>query len=179
MITLEEISAKYSVIEDVGSGDKNTIHSYIPEYEKLLLPYRNKSIIFVEIGVNQGLSMKMWREYFSNARVIGVDVWNGSGEYIKDLNIEFICADATSKEFADQITFGLDIVCDDGSHMQSDIESTYELLAPKMNKGGLYIIEDLINFEVQKPIFEKMGFEVIDLRDKKGRYDDAIAIKRF
>ena len=43
MKTLEEIywSGSTSI---QGHGDKGTVHSYIPEYERLFEPYRDKEI---------------------------------------------------------------------------------------------------------------------------------------
>lgn len=37
----------------------------------------------------------------------------------------------------------VDVVIDDGSHHMSDIQTSFEHLFPKINFGGIYIIEDL------------------------------------
>ena len=48
---------------------------YFPIYEKWFSPYRGKDIVFVEVGVYQGGSMQMWKNYFGkDANIIGVDV---------------------------------------------------------------------------------------------------------
>ena len=57
-------------------GDKGTAHSYIEHYyEYAFKPYRNKNINLLEIGIAQGQSLRMWREYFSpDSRIIGYDI---------------------------------------------------------------------------------------------------------
>ena len=49
--------------------------NYFPIYENIFKEYKNKKIIFVEIGVFSGGSLFMWREFFGKeARIIGVDL---------------------------------------------------------------------------------------------------------
>ena len=48
--------------------------AYFQVYEELLSQYRNKKITFVEVGVLNGGSLFMWRDFFGpEARIIGVD----------------------------------------------------------------------------------------------------------
>ena len=70
MKTLQEISDKFSNVQDVGHGDKGTTHSYIPSYERLLTPYRDKKINFLEIGLAYGESLEMWYEFFNKESTI-------------------------------------------------------------------------------------------------------------
>ena len=47
---------------------------YFPVYKNLFEKYRNKKITFVEIGVLDGGSLEIWKDYFgSKARIIGID----------------------------------------------------------------------------------------------------------
>ena len=77
MKTLEEIYSQFSQNRDCGHGDKGTTHSYIESYDRLLSPYRDKKINFLEIGLAYGESLEMWWEYFggmdSKASIYGVD----------------------------------------------------------------------------------------------------------
>ena len=52
--------------------DKNTTHSYIEVYTDLLDKYRETGNI-LEIGAAHGNSVRMWREYFTNGIVAGID----------------------------------------------------------------------------------------------------------
>jgi len=54
--SLNEIYKKWSYVD--GHGDKGTAHTYIPEYERLLSPYRDTKPNFLEIGIAYGESTK-------------------------------------------------------------------------------------------------------------------------
>ena len=48
---------------------------YFPIYEKWFSPYRGKEIVFVEVGVQNGGSVQMWKNYFGKeAQIVGVDI---------------------------------------------------------------------------------------------------------
>jgi hypothetical protein len=51
----------------------------------------------------------------------------------------------------------------------------------KINKGGIYIIEDVANLDKVKHLFEELheNCEVIDLRKVKGRFDDVLIVYKF
>jgi hypothetical protein len=48
---------------------------YFSNYEELFNNYKNKNVTFVEIGVHNGGSLEVWRNYFSKeSRIIGIDL---------------------------------------------------------------------------------------------------------
>jgi len=48
---------------------------YFEVYENLLRKFRNKDITFVEIGVQNGGSLEVWKKYFSKkSKIIGIDL---------------------------------------------------------------------------------------------------------
>ena len=48
--------------------------SYLEVYDTLFYPLKNMPLSLVEIGVQNGGSLEIWAEYFSNAlNIIGVD----------------------------------------------------------------------------------------------------------
>ena len=48
---------------------------YFDVYERYFSKYKEKNIIFVEIGIFNGGSLKVWKEYFgANAKIIGIDL---------------------------------------------------------------------------------------------------------
>lgn len=184
METLAEIYQRHCVTgPDVGHGDKGGTHSYIPEYERLLAPYR-KGCTFMEIGLAHGLSLAMWREYMPEAILIGVDVaivfdadpHRKTGTWVVE-------GDATTAHPLDCLPDNtrFDVVIDDGSHITSDQVKTFNLLKPKMAAGGIYVIEDILNLEAARPELEKLhpNCEIIDLRHVKGRFDDVLVVYRF
>jgi 23S rRNA U2552 (ribose-2'-O)-methylase RlmE/FtsJ len=180
MITLNEIYKKYQSPE--GHGDKGTAHSYIPEYERLLSPYRYKSTV-LEIGLFMGESLRMWEEYFIDSKVIGVDV---SDAHLKKLINEeehnILIGDATDEEILNTINEKyFDVIIDDGSHRLSDQLKTFDIFKNKMNKGGIFIIEDVVNIDQTKDIFLTLhnNVEIIDNRHIKNRHDDVLVVYKF
>ena len=68
MQSLAEIYERYTAPQGVqGCGDKGTVHSYIESYAVLLEPYRATAKQVVEIGLGNGLSLRMWEQYFRGA----------------------------------------------------------------------------------------------------------------
>ena len=127
-----------------GHGDKGTVHSYIPEYERLLSPYREKNIKLLEIGVAYGESLEMWYEYFSKGKIYGADIHtNEIGPYLNDERFNINIVDATNpliKSYFEGDKF--DIIIDDGSHHVNHVNKTFQYLYPKMSKNGIYFVED-------------------------------------
>jgi len=189
MESLAEIYKRHCVVgPDVGHGDKGGTHSYVPEYERLLAPYR-KAGKFMEIGLAYGLSIAMWREYFPlSCDVIGVD------EHIvfdplphRKAGSILVEADATKQEMIDKLkaalgpVFRLDVVIDDASHVLDHQMTTFKLLEPFMRPKGIYIIEDILSLEHARGPLSGLhhSAEFLDLRRKKGRFDDVLAVFRF
>jgi hypothetical protein len=49
--------------------------TYFDVYDELFGSYQERNITFVEVGVLNGGSLFMWREFFGpNARIIGIDL---------------------------------------------------------------------------------------------------------
>jgi len=173
--TLREIYENHKT--PVGLGDKGTLHHYIENYDKLFTPYRHKPITVLEIGVNQGHSMRMWREYFPKANLIGIDIkkpdTNTTGYWF------YICDQYNQEELRNLCKGEMfDIIIDDGSHVLEHQIFSQQVLWPRLNKGGLYIIEDIQDPEKDIPkIKEQCGdCEVLDTRKESGRYDDILMV---
>jgi hypothetical protein len=186
MKSLEEIYKNYST--PVGDGDKGTLHSYIPIYSSILEEYRN-GVNFLEIGVSLGYSMKMWIQYFTNSEIIGIEKYpqfNNPNCMIEELMNNQKCKiwidDATDEKILERLNdIELDVVIDDGSHKLQDQIKSFSILRSKMKKGGIYIIEDIENIDIDRDKFIKLhdNCEIIDNRKVKNRWDDVIVIFRF
>lgn len=181
--TLSEIFKRHANYgKDVGCGDKNSTHSYTDTYDKVLAPYR-EGCNFLEIGLALGHSIRMFDEYFSNSNLFGIDISLMFGLPEKSNNsIQLIEADATRSGFLDILgDTKFDVVLDDADHTHQSQLATFDLLKGRMNPGGIYIIEDILNLEASKKYFLEAhpNCEIIDLRKEKGRFDDVIIIYRF
>ena len=182
METIKQIFDKIGHFgSDIGCNDKGGTHSYVDTYDKLFAPFR-KNCSFLEIGLAMGDSIKLFDEYFENSKIVGVDISVVFQRGVYKNEVEIIQSDATKKEFLSTIgerTF--DIVIDDGSHMENDQVDTFNMLKPRMNKGGVYIIEDILALDQNRKRFESLhaNCEIIDLRKVKNRFDDVLIIYRF
>jgi len=181
METLSSIYDRYSFPE--GHGDKGTAHTYIDEYSKLLEPYRS-NITFLEIGLSHGESIQMWSEYFEKTKIYGVDITDAHIRHLlNDPRFNIIIGDATKGNFIDYLPENIffDVIIDDGSHRLNDQLSTFDLLKNKMNKGGLYIIEDVLHIDNTKSKFQSIhdNCEIMDNRKIKNRHDDVLVVYRF
>jgi len=147
MTPLCELAAKYST--DKGgwhmlAGD--TCHNYTPTYHKLLFPHRLQVKSVLEIGVNYGPSLRMWRDYFPEARIIGLD--SNAECLFTEGRIQCFAADqfnAESLEGALNLA-GIakyDLIVDDGSHEEAHQVFSANVLSSRLAPNGIYVIEDI------------------------------------
>ena len=119
---------------------------YLPIYDKHFQTWKDKTIVFWEIGVADGGSLEMWRSYFGpNVLVIGIDN-NPACKAHEIYGTQVRIGSQADTVFLQQVIdeFGVpDIVLDDGSHQQDHVKTTFEFLYPKMPKNGVYMVEDL------------------------------------
>lgn len=60
------------------------VNSYFPIYESLLCYLKGGHFTLVEVGVLNGGSLFMWRDYFGdNVRIIGIDLNPGAKHFEK------------------------------------------------------------------------------------------------
>jgi len=156
--------------------DKNTAHSYLETYEKLFKPYKDEDIVFVEVGVREGGSIRLFGDYFTKAIIYGYDIMDSAIPNTFNNRTNYIVKDI-NKVTSEEITgMKIKIALDDGSHMLQDQLDFVKKFYPNILEGGMVIVEDIQNVDLDKKHFEELGypFEIIDLRGVKGRYDDVI-----
>jgi hypothetical protein len=132
----------------VANGGRS-IHKwlhYFEIYHRCFERYRSRSgIKFLEIGVQNGGSTHMWREYFSkDARIIGMDIDPACREMEKD-GFEIWIGDQASRDFwtnFKQKHSSLDIILDDGGHTMEQQLVAFQELFPILSDGGIYLCED-------------------------------------
>lgn len=171
-------------------SDKGNIHSYIPVYEEILAPYRHTAKNILEIGLFNGASMLLWEQYFTNAKVHGIDCDDQPHGGLADLrpmiaegthNVHIMdgsSEDQVEKEFGET---KWDVVIDDSNHLMVSQIKTVQIFKSKMNKGGIMVIEDPQELDKDRQVYLAMhdNVEIVDLRNVKGRYDDGLIILRF
>lgn len=120
---------------------------YFWVYEKHFAPLRDKPIKILEIGVLNGGSLEMWREYFhKDTLIVGIDINPNCKEHEQaDQNIFVRIGDQSDEKFLQSLIdeFGeFDLVIDDGSHHVDHVKKTFEYLYPRIAADGVFFIED-------------------------------------
>jgi hypothetical protein len=119
---------------------------YTAVYSSFFESLRQRELVLLEIGVARGASLRMWEEYFPNARIFGVDVDPDCTRYESDRTSVLIGDQADVaflQRLVDVVAAPLDIVIDDGGHHMYQHQTSLEFLFPNVVGGGLYCIEDL------------------------------------
>lgn len=119
---------------------------YFEVYDRYFYKYRNTEVIFVEIGVYQGGSLQMWKQYFGpKAKIYGVDI-NPECKKFEDEQIEIIIGDQENKDFLESLKDRIpqmDILLDDGGHTMKQQINTFEVLFEYIKQDGIYMCEDV------------------------------------
>jgi cyclopropane fatty-acyl-phospholipid synthase-like methyltransferase len=137
---LDNIGLKY------GTDKASKNHNYLNFYERFLAPLRFVSgVRLLELGVFEGASVKMWEEYFPEAKIIGAD---NDRAKLKYATARIVMEYADQSDVADLIRLSqahgpFDVVIDDGSHIWDHQIASLRYLYPFVKTGGYYILEDI------------------------------------
>lgn len=143
---------KLTELADLYLTDKGTkfdgCHNFTSVYNQILEPISNKAMNILEIGIFEGASAKMWRDYFPNSIIYCCDIHTS---YVKSLENEdrivpFIMDQGSRNELTSKpksLNMEFDIIIDDGSHQMNHQQLSFGILFKYLKSGGYYIIEDL------------------------------------
>ena len=139
IMTLDELAIKH--VTDKSSQD----HQYTDRYTLYLEQYRDMEFNLLEIGVFDGASVKMWKDYFPKATIVAIDIDSRCKQYEED-RIHIHIGDQTDVNFLLSVyeQYGhFEVILDDGGHSYKQQIVSFETLFPKLASGGLYVVEDL------------------------------------
>jgi hypothetical protein len=173
---------------DNSKTDKNTLHSYLDLYQKLLISKKDTAKNVLEVGIYNGGSIKLWHDFFKNANVYGLDVMNINDVWkeLKNNNRIYLY---TSVDAYNEYYFNcnflsknkkFDFMLDDGPHSLDSMKKFITLYSKLLTDDGILIIEDVqhINWietlKNETPEDLKKYIKVYDLRKNKNRYDDIV-----
>ena len=156
-MNLTELIKKY--------GSDKSLSGYDEYYKKLFSFFVDKNINYLEIGLGTLISglpstfmgntshyphykpsaiLKVWREYFKNANIYGIDIGEDCMLHNEERIITKIVDSTNSDEcnnFFPEVSF--DIILDDGLHTSEGQRKTFNNFFNRVNDYGLYVIEDL------------------------------------
>lgn len=122
-------------------------NGYYRMYERLFADLQGKPVTLLEIGVQNGGSLELWRDWFSNGTVVGLDKnpmpppkSTERIRFYQGLQEDIHLLDTVARECAPQ---GFDIIIDDASHLADESRKTFwHLFKHHLKPGGFYVIED-------------------------------------
>jgi hypothetical protein len=123
------------------------LSNYIEKYDVLFENLANQNITLLELGVNRGGSILLWRDYFSHGKIVGLDI-----KLPKDIqptdNIYLFEGSQSDIAFLSDVanqtaSEGFDVIIDDASHIGSLTKTAFWYLFDNhLKSNGLFIIED-------------------------------------
>lgn len=135
--------------------------NYFAIYDRLLSNYSGKEITFIEIGVLEGGSLFMWREFFGpSARIIGVDL-NPSALKWQEEGFEIVIGDQSNFDFWTSLfekVGNVDVILDDGGHKNTQQMTTLLATSNFVKDGGMIIIEDTVTSYIKFGNFRSASF---------------------
>ena len=131
-------------------------HYYLRSvYPMFFEPRRATTAKILEVGVAKGGSLRAMRDYFPNAKLVGIDIENHlEGDLSR---ITFVQGSQNDVEFMTSVANEhgpFDFIIEDGSHLFDDQLITTQCMLPALKVGGIYFVEDVnLNNEGEK-LFE-------------------------
>ncbi len=131
--------------------DKWGRHRYAPHYQRHLAHLKHRPINLFEIGVGGhqsptkgGKSLRMWKSYFPRASIFGLDLYDKSR--LQEPRIRIFQGSQADPELLREVAAQigrLDVIIDDGSHINEHVITSFKTLFPLLAPDGIYVIEDL------------------------------------
>ena len=106
----------------------------------------DKPIKFLEIGIFEGASVKLWEEYFKNADLHFIDITFQNIKHFSNRSHYHLCDQENPESlqaFIQKTGGDFDLIIDDGGHTMKQQITSFVTLFPYLKSGGIYIIEDL------------------------------------
>ena len=132
-MTLQEIGLKYGT-------DKAYAHHYCDFYEQFLPNPSQFTGRILEIGIKDGASLRMWRDYYPSAKeIVGIDIEKPKPIFGCNVHQMDQCDVNALHQLGE-----FDIIIDDGSHMTLHQQISFnKLFYTQLSRIGCYVMEDL------------------------------------
>jgi hypothetical protein len=132
-------------------SDKEGGHFYTTHYQRHFGPWRDRKLNLLEIGIGGydypdagGESLRMWKAFFPHGHIFGIDLHDKSLH--DEDRIKTFKGDQSDEAFLKETVRQIgpvDIIIDDGSHLNRHVIKTFQVLFPLLAPNGIYAVEDL------------------------------------
>jgi len=135
------------ILELFNHSQKNSTKwkKYFKVYDDIFKKYQSKKITFVEVGILDGGSLELWKNFFhKDSRIIGVD-FNPECKKLNIEGVEIVIGDQSDENFWDNFFKNIgkiDILLDDGGHTNLQQITTTIKSIKNINDDGMLVIED-------------------------------------
>jgi cephalosporin hydroxylase len=140
---LNEYGKKYKT-DKINEHHSFAGKNYLDIYDFYFSPLKNLPTKMLEIGIREGSSLRTFRDYFKNGYLLGLDI-NPETAFTENRITTYI-GSQSSPELIDKIFSEhpvINIVLDDGSHVNELTIASFNLIFNKLPSGSFYVIEDL------------------------------------
>ena len=118
---------------------------YFDIYDFWFRKYRNEPVVILEIGIYQGGSLEMWRNYFGEkAQIFAIDI-NPQCKQFETERTKVFIGSQEDKEFLRSVQKQIpqvDILIDDGGHTMNQQIVSFESFFEHIKDDGIYLCED-------------------------------------
>ena len=138
-------------LAEVCGTDKMGVHKYAIHYQRHLAHLKHANFNLLEIGVGGhdapdvgGASLRMWKAFFPKANIYAIDIFDKSR--LEEPRIRIFRGSQADPDFLRRVIAEIgrvDVVIDDGSHVNEHVLASFHTLFPLLSVGGVYAIEDL------------------------------------
>jgi hypothetical protein len=144
-------SSDLNKLATIQGTDKWNRHWYTQHYDRHFRHLRKRRLNILEIGVGGnehpdqgGESLRMWKRYFPHSMIYSIDIYDKSA--LQEKRIKIFKGSQVDENFLKDVfkqIGSLDIIIDDGSHVNEHVLTTFKTLFPLLNQGGIYSVEDV------------------------------------
>ena len=150
-------------VNNIGNPYVWPSHNYADVYELMFRLRKDDVKLVIECGLGTnnpdlkssmgvngkpGASLRVWKDYFPNAKILGVDI--DKEVLFSENRIETYFCDQTSSQSIDEFSKAaqlseetVDIIIDDGLHEFHAGKSFFEGMVKYLSQNGIYVIEDI------------------------------------
>jgi hypothetical protein len=168
MKTLKEISISLNY-----PSDKDTSHNYLPVYQE---EFNNiDKIKILELGVYTGGSLKLWKEFFINSEIHGIDDIKRNDDPIPGI-MHWGRYEDLYNNFEDKY---FDYIVNDSMHYAKEQLDAFNLYYPKLKSGGKFFMEDVPDRDNLDTILKELtghSFYVWDMNSTSKSQDSIIVV---